>query len=84
MVPLKAIGLMSGTSLAGSMRFSSRPTAFTLSHTGPTVYRPYSPPERDLLPQALADASALLDRRARLGSHSRGRASRDPDPRGEG
>jgi anhydro-N-acetylmuramic acid kinase len=62
MVPLKAIGLMSGTSLDGVDAALLETDGIRLSHTGPSIYSPYPPPERDLSRRALADASALFDR----------------------
>jgi hypothetical protein len=59
MVPLKAVGLVSGTA-SGRDAALLETDGITLSHTGPIM----SPPERDLR-QALADASALLDPKAR-------------------
>jgi anhydro-N-acetylmuramic acid kinase len=67
MVPLKAVGPMNGTSLNGVDAALLATDGITLSHTGPTIYRPYSPQERDLLHQPLADAAALPDRRTRPG-----------------
>jgi anhydro-N-acetylmuramic acid kinase len=66
---LRAIGLMSGTSLDGvDVAFveTDGERAVTL---GPTGYRPYSEAERELLRGALADAAALekrIDRPGRL------------------
>jgi anhydro-N-acetylmuramic acid kinase len=79
MVPLKAIGLMSGTVLDGVAATLLETDDITLSYIGPTIYRPCSRSGRDLLRQALADASALLDRRARPGGTSPSRTSGDPD-----
>ena len=68
MIPLKAIGLMSGTSFDGVDAALLESDGITLSHTGPTIYRPYSGPERDLLRRALADACVLADRTERPGA----------------
>ena len=61
MVPVKTIGLMSGTSFGVDAALLET-DGIRLSRTGPSIYRPYSGPERVLLRQALAD------RRARPGS----------------
>ncbi|MEI7804802.1 MAG: anhydro-N-acetylmuramic acid kinase [Hyphomicrobiales bacterium] len=64
---LRAVGLMSGTSLDGVdvaliETDGERVTAF-----GPTGYRPYSDDERALLRQALAEGAGLSDRISRPG-----------------
>ena len=65
MVPVKTIGLMSGTSFDGVDTARLETDGVTLSRTGPSIYRAYSGSERVLLRQALADAVALADRKAR-------------------
>ena len=67
MTLLRAIGLMSGTSLDGvdvALVETDGERAVTL---GPTGYRPYSESERELLRGALADAVALEKRTDRPG-----------------
>jgi anhydro-N-acetylmuramic acid kinase len=67
MTLVRAIGLMSGTSLDGidvALVETDGERAVTL---GPTGYRPYSEAEREILRGALADAVALTDRDARPG-----------------
>ncbi len=64
---LRAIGLMSGTSMDGVdvaliETDGERVTAF-----GPSGYRPYADAERALLRQALSDAVGMTDRNARPG-----------------
>jgi len=66
MAPLKTVGLMTGTSFDGVDAALLETDGITLSHSG--LYRPSSGPERALLRQALADAAALSDRRARPGA----------------
>jgi anhydro-N-acetylmuramic acid kinase len=68
MVPAKTIGLKSGTCFDGVDAVLLETDGITLSRTGPSIYRPYSRPERVLLPQALGDALGFADRRARPGS----------------
>jgi anhydro-N-acetylmuramic acid kinase len=67
MTLLRAVGLMSGTSLDGvdvALVETDGERAVTL---GPTGYRPYSEAERELLRAALADAVALEKRTDRPG-----------------
>jgi anhydro-N-acetylmuramic acid kinase len=68
MPALKAIGLMSGTSLDGVDVALLETDGESVVRTGPTSYRPYAESERALLRAALADAAALTDRAARPGS----------------
>ena len=64
---MKAIGLMSGTSLDGVDVALLETDGNIVISTGPTGYRPYQAHERALLRQALADAKNLTDRDARPG-----------------
>lgn len=64
----KAIGLMSGTSLDGVDVALIETDGIDRVRTGPTSYRPYSKPEREVLRSALAAAVALTDRTARPGA----------------
>src|SRR5258707_6828488 len=67
MAGLRAIGLMSGTSLDGvdvALIESDGETIFSL---GPAGYQPYEEGERALLRRALVAATALKDRFARPG-----------------
>jgi anhydro-N-acetylmuramic acid kinase len=68
MPALKAIGLMSGTSLDGVDVALLETDGESLVRAGPTGYRPYAESERALLRAALVDAAALTDRMARPGS----------------
>jgi len=65
---LKAIGLMSGTSLDGVDLALVETDGERIGWLGPTGYRAYTPAEQDLLRHALADALVLKDRKARPGS----------------
>jgi anhydro-N-acetylmuramic acid kinase len=62
-----AIGLMSGTSLDGVDVALIETDGERVARFGPTGYRPYSDPERDLLRQALAEGAGLSDRWQRPG-----------------
>jgi anhydro-N-acetylmuramic acid kinase len=64
---VRAIGLMSGTSLDGVDVALIETDGERISSFGPTGYRPYSDAERDLLRQALAGGVALSDRWQRPG-----------------
>lgn len=65
---LKAIGLMSGTSLDGVDVALIETDGERIGAFGPTGYRPYSDSERDLLRKALADAVSMTNRDARPGA----------------
>ena len=64
---VRAIGLMSGTSLDGVDAAVIETDGERVVSFGPTEYRPYREQERALLRQALADAVGLTDRTARPG-----------------
>ena len=65
---LKAIGLMSGTSLDGVDVALIETDGERIGAFGPTGYRPYSDSERDLLRKALADAVSMTNRDTRPGA----------------
>jgi anhydro-N-acetylmuramic acid kinase len=65
---LKAIGLMSGTSLDGVDVALIETDGESVGSFGPTDYRRYSDSERGLLRQALADAVSLSERDQRPGA----------------
>ncbi|TMJ29210.1 MAG: anhydro-N-acetylmuramic acid kinase, partial [Alphaproteobacteria bacterium] len=64
---VRAIGLMSGTSLDGVDVALIETDGENIAGFGPTACRPYTPPERELLRRALVDAAGLADRNARPG-----------------
>jgi anhydro-N-acetylmuramic acid kinase len=64
---MRAIGLMSGTSLDGIDVAVIETDGETVSSFGPSHTQPYSGEERELLRRALADAAGLHDRHARPG-----------------
>jgi anhydro-N-acetylmuramic acid kinase len=64
---VRAIGMMSGTSLDGIDIALIETDGERVAGFGPTGYRPYSDSERALLRQALDDGAALSDRGARPG-----------------
>ncbi len=64
---MRAIGLMSGTSLDGVDVAMIETDGESVASFGPSAYRPYSETERALLRQALSDAVGLSDRSARPG-----------------
>ena len=69
MTVLRAIGLMSGTSLDGVDAALLESDGERVERLGPTGYRPYSDEERALLSAALDDAASIegrQDRRGRL------------------
>jgi anhydro-N-acetylmuramic acid kinase len=64
---MRALGLMSGTSLDGIDAALIETDGERVARFGPVGYRPYTDGERDLLRGALAAATALSDRAARPG-----------------
>ncbi len=64
---VRAIGLMSGTSLDGVDVALIETDGERIAQFGPTGYRPYSDDEQALLRQALQEGVALTDRAARPG-----------------
>jgi anhydro-N-acetylmuramic acid kinase len=64
---LRAIGLMSGTSMDGVDVALIDTDGETVTAFGPSHYRPYSEPERELLRQGLVDARGMADRGERPG-----------------
>lgn len=74
MGPLRAMGLMSGTSLDGVDVALIETDGERVRAFGPTGYRAYAPEEREVLRQAIADATALDDRDARPGSLAKAEA----------
>jgi anhydro-N-acetylmuramic acid kinase len=74
MALLKAIGLMSGTSLDGVDAALIESDGEAAVRLGPTGYRRYSERERLLLRDALADAAALTERHQRPGVLARAEA----------
>jgi anhydro-N-acetylmuramic acid kinase len=64
---VRAIGLMSGTSLDGVDAAVIATDGERIQEFGPVSYRPYREDERAILRQALAEAVTLTDRRARPG-----------------
>ena len=64
---VRAIGLMSGTSLDGVDVALIETDGERIAGFGPTGYRPYSHGEQTLLRQALVEGAALTDRAARPG-----------------
>src|ERR1700687_871699 len=64
---VRAIGLMSGTSLDGVDVALIETDGERVTRFGQTGYRPYTDGERDLLRQALQEGVSLTDRWARPG-----------------
>src|SRR5689334_6489846 len=67
MTVVRAIGMMSGTSLDGVDVALIETDGEVVAARGATSYRAYSDQERALLRRALADAAGLADRNARPG-----------------
>jgi anhydro-N-acetylmuramic acid kinase len=67
MAKMRAIGLMSGTSLDGVDAAIIETDGERVFGFGPTFYRPFQEHERAVLRRALSEAAALTDRRARPG-----------------
>ena len=67
MTIVRAIGLMSGTSLDGVDAALIETDGERIMGFGPTAYRPFTDDERALLRRALAEAVTLTDRKARPG-----------------
>ncbi len=65
MIMLRALGLMSGTSLDGVDVALIETDGERVYRFGPTGYRPYAEQERTLLRKGLAEAVSLRDRAAR-------------------
>ncbi len=63
--PVLAIGLMSGTSQDGVDVAAIETDGDIITRFGPTAYRTYAKPERELLRRATAAAADLTDRAAR-------------------
>jgi anhydro-N-acetylmuramic acid kinase len=64
---LSALGLMSGTSLDGIDVALIKTDGGIFAHRGPARTYPYSDDQRAMLREAIAEAAALTDRRARPG-----------------
>ena len=64
---MRAIGLMSGTSMDGVDVALIESDGETVQLFGPSGYRPYSDDERKILRQGLADALGIADRAERPG-----------------
>jgi anhydro-N-acetylmuramic acid kinase len=65
---LRAVGLMSGTSMDGVDVALIESNGETITAFGPSGYRPYSEAERTLLRQGLADARGIVARNQRPGA----------------
>jgi anhydro-N-acetylmuramic acid kinase len=64
---VRAIGMMSGTSLDGVDLALVETDGVRIAALGPTGYHPYTEDQRDLLRRALADGAGLTDRVSRPG-----------------
>ena len=64
---MRAIGLMSGTSLDGVHIALIETDGATITAFGPTARHPYTRSEQEVLHRALAEAGQLTDRNARPG-----------------
>jgi anhydro-N-acetylmuramic acid kinase len=71
---VRAIGLMSGTSLDGVDAAVIETDGERIAGFGPTWYRPYREDERAVLRQALAEAVSLADRMSRPGAIAKAEA----------
>lgn len=67
MAVVRAVGMMSGTSLDGVDIALIETDGHRIAAFGPTGYRPYSEAERAILRQSLVEAVTLTDRDARPG-----------------
>jgi anhydro-N-acetylmuramic acid kinase len=65
---IRALGLMSGTSMDGVDLALVETDGGAVVRFGPTGFRPYEPGDRSLLRVALAEAAGLADRDARPGA----------------
>ena len=65
---LKVIGLMSGTSMDGVDAAVLTTDGEAIGGFGPTLFRPYTPAEGEVLRRAVAEARSITDRTARPGS----------------
>src|SRR4029077_1918172 len=73
-----AIGLMSGTSYEGGDVALIETDGEEIGRLGPTGYRPYSDPEREVVRRAIAVAANLTDRSGRAARDRGSRHSHRP------